>query len=232
MSSSYSGGMTAFTEFFNLTSILTLLDLSQLPEFAAVALTLAGGLGTGVLQIVLAMIVVDLIGGTIHWWEDTYAQEDWPLIGPLVAKPNLEHHMRPRAFTKTSFWQRNRMIWPVVGVIAVVIIAVFGLNIFTLAMLMTGLLAGEVHVWAHRTPKENGRFINALQKYGVVQNFRHHLNHHSGTKESHYCVVTPWVNPVLERLNVWEGLTAGVERFTGIKPREETITDLHDGQVA
>lgn len=227
MSLSFKNGLAAVADFLNLNSILTLLDLSNLPEFAAVGLTALMGLGAGVLQVVLAMILVDLIGGILHWWEDTYADPEWPIIGPAVAKPNLEHHVRPRAFTKDTFWKRNRVIIPIVVALAVPIFLVFGFNIFTLSLLIAGMFAGEVHVWAHRTPKENGPVINALQRYGLVQNFRHHLNHHSGEKDSHYCVVTPWVNPVLERMDFWSRLTGFLDKKMGFKPREEGIADLH-----
>ena len=42
--------------------------------------------------------IADLTCGLVHWWEDTYGQEHWPLIGPAVIAPNRLHHLAPRAF--------------------------------------------------------------------------------------------------------------------------------------
>ena len=48
-------------EVFRLDSILTVFDLSVLPEFAAVILTVIAGLGAGALFMLTAMILRDLL---------------------------------------------------------------------------------------------------------------------------------------------------------------------------
>jgi plasmanylethanolamine desaturase len=58
-----------------------------------------------------------------------------------------------------------------------------------------------------------------LQRAYVLQTPRHHGRHHQGEKNSHYCVVTNFLNPLLEEVGFWRRLETGVEKLTGRKPR-------------
>lgn len=64
-------------EVFRLDSILTVFDLSVLPEFAAVILTVIAGLGAGVLFMLTAMILRDLLGSRLDWLDEKYSLENW-----------------------------------------------------------------------------------------------------------------------------------------------------------
>ena len=46
----------------------------------------------------------DFICGFVHWYEDNYGNEDWPIIGEFIIAPNRLHHSKPRAFTESSWW--------------------------------------------------------------------------------------------------------------------------------
>ena len=48
------------------------------------------------LTIVACIFAADLITGLVHWWEDTYGDPDWPVIGEHVVRPNIEHHEFPQ----------------------------------------------------------------------------------------------------------------------------------------
>jgi ubiquitin-conjugating enzyme E2 variant len=52
-----------------------------------------------------------------------------------------------------------------------------------------------------------------------LQSPRHHGRHHSGAKDSYYCVVTNVLNPVLEKVNFWRRLETVVEHATGKAPK-------------
>ena len=84
MSATNIGGLAVITEYFRLESILIIFDLSALPEFAAVGLTVISGLGAGMLSMLAVMIFVDFVGGQLDWWEDSYSLENW-LKGPVTA---------------------------------------------------------------------------------------------------------------------------------------------------
>jgi plasmanylethanolamine desaturase len=58
-----------------------------------------------------------------------------------------------------------------------------------------------------------------LQKIKLLQTQRHHAKHHSGEKDSHYCSVTNFLNPILEELEFWKGLERFNEKYFGLKRR-------------
>ena len=93
------------------------------------------------------------------------------------------------------------------------------LNIFTGSAVLFGMFANEIHAAAHKSPKENGRVITAIQKTGLMQSHKHHAQHHRKGKDTHYCVMTSHLNPVLERVQFFQTIEKGIERTTGIVPR-------------
>lgn len=87
MSISPNTGLSFLSEYFSLNSILTAFDLSALPEFAAVALTVLAGLGAGVLSMLVVLILMDLVGDRLDWWDNNFSLEKWlhpPLSGPAM----------------------------------------------------------------------------------------------------------------------------------------------------
>ncbi len=62
----------------------------------------------------------------------------------------------------------------------------------------------------------------ALQDAHLLQSAKHHGQHHVGSKDTHYCVVTNLVNPVLDKLRFWRTLEALVSTLLGVEKREDT----------
>jgi plasmanylethanolamine desaturase len=83
--------------------------------------------------------------------------------------------------------------------------------------------ANQVHKWAHRAPHENGLFITWLQRAKLIQTQRHHARHHSGKKDSHYCSITNFLNPILEELEFWQKLERFNARVFGLKRKPESL---------
>ncbi len=75
-----------------------------------------------------------------------------------------------------------------------------------------GVNANQVHKWSHRTAAENGLLIVLAQRLWLVQSPSHHQRHHAGGKDSHYCVLTNFLNPILDDCRFWRGL----ERLLGL----------------
>jgi len=75
-----------------------------------------------------------------------------------------------------------------------------------------GLFAGisakpnQIHKWSQRTRRENGRIISLLQDLRLVQTPQHHAIHHADPKNVHYCPVTNFLNPILDRARFWDAL--------------------------
>jgi hypothetical protein len=87
---------------------------------------------------------------------------------------------------------------------------------------VVGANANQIHKWAHRTPQENGWLIDLLQRCRFVQTPRHHACHHTDPKSSHYCVLTDFLNPILDGLRVWEFLEFAIHRLFGVARRIDT----------
>ena len=62
------------------------------------------------LPVAVVLLAVDFASGVLHWLEDSYGEPSWPFLGKRVVVPNIRHHFKPRAFTKSTFLQRIRLI--------------------------------------------------------------------------------------------------------------------------
>jgi ubiquitin-conjugating enzyme E2 variant len=183
---------------------------------------LFGNIVRVVLETVLTVFCAELTAGMVHWFEDAYVREDTPLVGRLLGRPNVIHHHFPRYMTRNTWWQSS-----------------YDLVLFAVCLLMTcwpaGVLtwqvwlfaivsanANEIHKWTHRTRKENGPVISWLQDIRILQTPKHHLIHHKDPKNSHYCVLTNYLNPVLDAIHFWQALEWVLARTVGLHRRPDT----------
>ncbi len=169
-----------------------------------------------------SVLLADFMSGVIHWAEDAYArfkpQRKLRLVN-AIARDNEMHHRRPRDFLKRSWWQSS---WDLVAIGAAITAAAYAVGHLSWAVLLFVVLsvnANQMHKWAHMNPRENPKLITLLQRAHLLQSPRHHGRHHTGTKDSHYCVVTNFLNPMLEEVNFWRRLEGVVERVTGRAPK-------------
>jgi hypothetical protein len=58
-------------------------------------------------SIIAGILLADFVTGVVHWLEDRFGSEAWPLLGPLVIAPNRLHNREPLAFTRAGFLSRN-----------------------------------------------------------------------------------------------------------------------------
>jgi ubiquitin-conjugating enzyme E2 variant len=171
-------------------------------------------------EILAVVLAADFISGVVHWWEDRYARLNG---GPLqqVAIDNLRHHARPREFLAKGYWASSWDLW-LLGAAAVSACALVGAitwHVVLFAVLVAN--ANQVHKWAHRTREENGGVVGSLQRLHLLQTARHHGRHHQGSRDSHYCVLTNFLNPLLEEVQFWRRLERVVKRLTGATCRDE-----------
>ena len=157
-------------------------------------------------DVAACVFIADFLSGFFHWLEDAYGQEEWPITGKLITKPNILHHHEPAYFTRHG-WFKSADLLLVMG--ALVLLAAWLMNRLTWEVVLAvaiGANANEVHKWTHRTRRENGRLICSFQDIGVLQSRSHHARHHRGQKNTHYCVITNYLNPVLEAMGLWQFL--------------------------
>lgn len=162
-----------------------------------------------------ALLFADFVSGLFHWWEDRYGNPDWPIIGPLIVQPNIQHHMSPAAFTKGNYWQRN---WTTIipTLLLAAICASLGQYFCALGFAISSQ-SNEVHCWEHM---RTHWVIQQLQRWRLLQHPRTHAIHHKRPYDQNYCVMTEILNPILMPIGFWHGLEA-IGALFGIKPREE-----------
>jgi plasmanylethanolamine desaturase len=170
---------------------------------------------------VAAVVLADFISGLVHWAEDAYARADTPIIGRWIANANIEHHAKPRAFVARSWLSSS---WDLLLVGTGIIAFTWWTETLSWAVwvfVLFAVNANQIHKWAHQNPRENPLLVTWLQRARLLQTQRHHARHHSGKKNTHYCSITNFVNPVLERLNFWERVERFNEFAFGLKRRPD-----------
>lgn len=168
------------------------------------------------------LLAADFAAGLVHWIEDAYIRDDTPWVGRWIGRPNTIHHHLPRRMTRNTWWQSNYDLLLAMGV---VVGAAALLGRLTWQVWLFALISGnanEVHKWAHRTRRENGRLITFLQDIRVLQTPHHHAEHHTNPKEVRYCPVTNVLNPVLDAVCFWSGLEWLLQHTLGLRRKPDT----------
>jgi hypothetical protein len=156
------------------------------------------------LEIFGTILIADFASGFVHWLEDAYGHPDWPVTGKLVTRPNILHHHDPRYFTRHG-WFHSSWLLLCVGLMIVLAAGLGGVltwHVWLFAVL--GGNANQIHKWSHRSVAENGALISLLQRLRLLQTPRHHAGHHTNPKNSHYCVLTDFLNPILDAIRLWD----------------------------
>jgi sterol desaturase/sphingolipid hydroxylase (fatty acid hydroxylase superfamily) len=153
-------------------------------------------------QWLLGWLLADLLTGAFHWWEDRCGREDWPIIGPWLIAPNRLHHSAPLAFTRHGFWARNGAAILAALAAGAALIMAFGPHVWIASLALGGALANEVHRFAHQ-PSSAPKWFRVLQETGFVQSPKGHAAHHRPPQDVSFCVLSDWLNPVLEATGFW-----------------------------
>lgn len=169
------------------------------------------------LTLLLALYLADFGSGLAHWFVDRYGCPKWPIVGPHFIALTQRHHDFPLEVFTLSVLRRNGGIWGLVILAAMIFWALGGLNPLTQTALFIGAMANFIHGWAHRSRRANGRLIAALQYTGVLQSRRHHARHHLNDKNSHFCIITDHINPVLEAVGFFPALERALS-LLGLHP--------------
>jgi len=168
----------------------------------------------------MLVLFADFLTGFFHWLEDNYGNEKTPLIGKNVTGPNLLHHRLPRKFLENS-WFRSADVSIVLFM--TVMFTTWFFDLLSWQFLFVGFIllnANEVHKWSHRSKKENGPIITYLQKFKFIQGPKQHAMHHGGSMNTHYCVITNVLNPILEKINLWRKLESLIWNLFKIPNRD------------
>ncbi|MBY0491672.1 MAG: fatty acid desaturase family protein [Gemmatimonadaceae bacterium] len=172
-----------------------------------------------VAQIIGVWLITDFVSGVFHWWQDAYGDPFWPVIGTHITRPNILHHYAPRALLAKSWFNSSRALLVIALLIAGVAWLAGGLNWMLVLGLSLGVNMNQIHKWSHQSPRRTPRVVRWLQRAGVLQSPAQHRAHHLDTRETNYCILSNFVNPVLERLRFWSALEWMLARGFGIARR-------------
>jgi hypothetical protein len=168
------------------------------------------------LELVAVLLLVDFVSGVVHWAEDSYCTESTPVIGRWVVVPNLLHHRNGCAFIAKS-WIASSWDLAAAGMVIVAVAGLAGaLTWHVVLFALLGANANQIHKWNHMPRSSVPPAIRVLQRLHVLQSARHHAQHHRGGKNSHYCVITGMLNPLLDRIGFWRKLEKLLEPVLGL----------------
>ncbi|HEY4966401.1 MAG TPA: fatty acid desaturase CarF family protein [Puia sp.] len=159
-----------------------------------------------VLKIGCSIYAADFFTGFIHWLEDTFWTEETPLIGKWLIQPNEQHHKKPTAFLEKNWWQSSYDAI-IIGIAILGTALIFRHLTWELGLfVLVSISACQVHKYAHIPPGRLPAFIRLLQKFRIIQGCTHHVKHHMRENNTNYCLITPFLNPVLGKLQFWRFL--------------------------
>ncbi|MCK0101176.1 fatty acid desaturase family protein [Pseudohalocynthiibacter sp. F2068] len=159
-----------------------------------------------VAQVFALYLLADFIGGIFHWAEDTLGSAEAPIWGRLFVQPNEVHHDTPGQMLKIPWYINNITI--VIAVLSV-FAACWVLDALTWKVYVMGFFGAwnqQVHRFCHTPTARLPPAVKWLQRIGIIQNARHHWRHHTEPHLTNYCVLTPWVNPALDKIKFWRAM--------------------------
>ena len=168
--------------------------------------------------------MADFISGCIHWFFDTWGNENTFFIGSRMIKPFRVHHTKPQNLLGTHFFTTNAdaSMANIPMLIAALLIPIDWqwsqlLSLLVAATATFGWPTSQVHKWAHMAHPP--RFVTFLQRSGLILGRQHHGVHHTAPHTIYYCITTGWCNPILTRIGFWRKLERGIIAVTGWAPR-------------
>ncbi len=198
---------------------LPVLEASAIALFAALAASLGWRLWTtaGVeswwviaISVPIAFLLADLASGMVHWFCDTFFEED-SAAGRIFIAPFREHHRDPMALTRHGFLERNGNSslaavpplggawwaeWPAAGST----LEIFGASVL-LFLAVAVLVTNEIHRWAHSVAPPRAALW--MQRRGLILSPNGHALHHA-TGSTAYCITLGWLNGPLDRMGFFD----------------------------
>lgn len=199
-------GLTALAGSAVALRLLAVLDVRTLPVAAAGALA--------------GYLAADLLSGCVHWFCDTFFDEDTPIVGRRVIGPFRHHHRDPLAITHYRLLEQDGtgafvMLPPLALALASGAPGASSAPGIALHAGLCALAAGMVganlfHKWAHMA--DPPAVVRWLQRRRLILSPAAHERHHR-THTRAYCVTSGWWNPLLDRLDLFGTIERTMRRI-------------------
>ena len=207
------------------------LDLCSVAGFSILALAVAASLASpdpmrialGLLLLPLGIAFSDFVTGLVHWFADTFFDEDTPVLGPALIYAFRDHHVDPRGMERRGFFEvsgNNALACclPLAALLAwgePLGAMGFALQVFVFWSALAMFATNQFHKWAHSRRVPPG--VRWLQQKGWLLSAKAHAVHHAPDHSRAYCVTVGWLNPWLDRVHFFARLEAGVRRLQNLR---------------
>lgn len=168
-----------------------------------------------VFKILLVILLADFFTGFVHFVLDQYGNPEKKILQNAVLI-NLAHHANPRKMVSRGYWYLTKDSYKI-GAVIFLISLIFGFHWEILLFVLIGANTNIIHKWSHQTSRENPWLVRMLQKLYILQTRKQHGYHHRRPYETHFCILTNLLNPILEIIRFWPFLIS-VFSFFGLDP--------------
>lgn len=186
------------------------------------------------LAFAVSTFAADLVSGLLHWAFDTWFSPRSRLFKRMVVIVR-EHHVRPHEILSFRFaTDAGVLSWfGALGAFALLLATrpltssdslVCGLALSAMVFSVDVTLMFEYHKWGHR--RQRGPLVRIAQRLGLLLSPDHHLQHHRGAHDSHYCLVNGMADRTLGSLGLFRGLERVITAVTGAVPRADDHATL------
>lgn len=181
-----------------------------------------------------ATFAADLTSGLLHWAFDTWFSTTKGAFRRMVSIVR-EHHVKPDEIFSFRFATDSGMLSWFGGSGAFVLLLASQLAgdrpVLVVALCLAAVIYSvdvslmfEYHKWGHR--RRRGPLARLAQRCGLLLSPDHHLRHHRGAHDSHYCLINGLADRTLGDWGLFRGLERLISAVTGAQPRAEDHATL------
>ncbi len=173
----------------------------------------------------VGVLCADFATGTAHWFCDRFFSEDTPILGALLIRPFRDHHVDPEAMTRHGLLElHGNSCIPVIAALSAARLFLgeapgalrLGFDLWLGAFVAAAMATNQFHMWAHATSVPAS--VRWLQRLGLVLSPERHARHHCGEFDRSYCMTSGWLNPLLDRIDLFGRIERRLRGGCGASP--------------
>lgn len=154
-----------------------------------------------IFKVFFIYLMADFATGIFHFYADQFGQINGKFMSKSV-NLLLLHHVEPGKILTQTYWELTRGVYKFATIIFPVSLF-FGFSWEFLLFLIISAQANIVHRWSHYNYESTPFLAKLLFRINMIQGRTHHAIHHRDGFNSYYCVMSPFLNPILEKTNFW-----------------------------
>lgn len=179
-------------------------------------------------HIYVGYLVADIWIGMRHWFKDTYFNPYTPFIGKYYIWGAWLHHVKPMRLVEIPDYDLFIDIAKWNAPVMLYLIYISNMSPFFISMYITMCFSDIAHKYCHFKDGDKPLWILILQRLLILQDKEEHHVHHILPYSVNYCMISPFINGILEKHKFWRRIENFIENNFGIKPRSYKIRYITD----